>query len=283
MVLCSGLGCVGMLTAFGNVTFTVFVITGMVMRKMMSSTSITSTSGVVLMVAITLTSPPPPEPTLMAMASPPSAGVSLADRRRLGAGRPRPAAFAADSGSAHQVGMQVGGKVPQRVLEDLVATEQPVVTHDRGHRDEQPDGRHDERLADGTGHLVDARLPGDADIHQGAQNAPHRAEQPDEGGDRADGGEEPQPVVELAVHLLHRALQRHRDPLVQVDAVGKAPVVMRGGAQPVLRDAAEVIALLQPVDTVLNGGRAPELLLDHPRGLLELALVPQLREHHVPG
>src|SRR5437763_12717284 len=196
MVMFSGLVCVGMLAAFGMGTFTVCVISGIRTRKMMSSTSITSTSGVVLMVAITLTSPPPPEPTLMAMASPPSAGVSLADRRRLGAGRPRPAAFAADSGSAHQVGMQVGGKVPQRVLEDLVATEQPVVTHDRGHRDEQPDRRHDERLADGAGHLVDARLPGAADIHQRAQTAPHRADQADERGDRAGGGEEPRPIVE---------------------------------------------------------------------------------------
>src|ERR1700719_1240334 len=51
-VIFSGLVVVGMLTAFGRSTFTVRVITGMVMRKMMSRTSITSTSGVVLIVAI---------------------------------------------------------------------------------------------------------------------------------------------------------------------------------------------------------------------------------------
>ena len=54
IVMFSGLVCVGMLTAFGRSTFTVLLITGIVMRKMMSSTSITSTSGVVLMLAIAL-------------------------------------------------------------------------------------------------------------------------------------------------------------------------------------------------------------------------------------
>src|SRR5438128_6579328 len=64
----SGLVWVGMLTAFGRTTGTVLVITGIVMRKMMSSTSITSTSGVVLIVAMTLgSSPPPTGPTLIAI------------------------------------------------------------------------------------------------------------------------------------------------------------------------------------------------------------------------
>ena len=51
MVMFSGLVWVGMLTAFGTCTGTVLVITGMVIRKMISSTSMTSTSGVVLMLA----------------------------------------------------------------------------------------------------------------------------------------------------------------------------------------------------------------------------------------
>src|SRR6516164_1630783 len=68
MVMFSGLVWVGMLTAFGSCTGTVLVITGMVIRKMMSSTSITSTSGVVLMLAI---APPASSlPTLIAMLDP---------------------------------------------------------------------------------------------------------------------------------------------------------------------------------------------------------------------
>src|SRR5450631_1166516 len=48
----SGFVVVGMLTAFGRSTFTVRVMTGIVIRKMMSRTSMTSTRGVVLIVAI---------------------------------------------------------------------------------------------------------------------------------------------------------------------------------------------------------------------------------------
>jgi hypothetical protein len=45
----------------------VWTTTGTVMRKMMRSTSMTSTSGVVLMSDIGDSSPPSPGPTLMAM------------------------------------------------------------------------------------------------------------------------------------------------------------------------------------------------------------------------
>src|SRR6186713_2254043 len=45
----SGFVCVGMLTAFGSSTFTVLLMTGIVIRKMMSNTNMTSTRGVVLM------------------------------------------------------------------------------------------------------------------------------------------------------------------------------------------------------------------------------------------
>src|SRR5262245_18976073 len=67
MVMFSGLVCVGILEACGRSTFLKLVITGMVIKKMISSTSITSTRGVVLMVAITAGSPPFPGPTLIAM------------------------------------------------------------------------------------------------------------------------------------------------------------------------------------------------------------------------
>ena len=50
MTMFSGLVCVAIFVAFGSCTGTAFMITGTVIRKMMSSTSITSTSGVVLMV-----------------------------------------------------------------------------------------------------------------------------------------------------------------------------------------------------------------------------------------
>jgi hypothetical protein len=58
---------------------------------------------------------------------------------------------------------------------------------------------------------------------------------------------------------------------------------MGSGAQAVFSDIAEVIALLQALDAVFHRRRGPELLLDDLGGLLELTLVPQLREHDVPG
>src|SRR5215470_382901 len=299
MVMFSGLVCVGMLTAFGSVTGTVLVITGIVIRKMMSSTSITSTSGVVLMLAI---APPSSPPTCIAIvrssraafqgrAGVPQGTPAAPERLRLLVGRclRRSRPYAADrSGgiharTTHQVSVQVAREITQRVLQYLVAAEQPVVAHDCGHRHEQPDGGHDERLTDGAGHLVDARLARDTDADERVQDAPHGAEQPHERGSRTDGREESEAVVEPAVHAIDRALQRHGDPLVEIDAVGEAAVMMRSGTQTVLCHRPEVIALLQALDSVLDRRRGPELLLDDARGLLELTLVPQLGEHDVPG
>src|ERR1700730_17184235 len=65
-VMFSGLVCVGMLTALGSSTFTVLLMTGIVIRKMMSRTNMTSTSGVVLMLFITCCSSPDP-PTCIAI------------------------------------------------------------------------------------------------------------------------------------------------------------------------------------------------------------------------
>src|SRR5579863_105801 len=179
MVMFSGLVCVGILTALGRSTFTVLVITGIVIRKMMSNTSITSTSGVVLMVAIMpplLASPTFIDmvsyslqrargPVRLAGALHPRGGrpaQSSAERRGRGLGRGRTRATGAgatlDLDAAYQVGMQVAGEVAQCILQHLVAAEQPVVAPHRGHRHEQAERRHDERLADRAGYLVDARL-----------------------------------------------------------------------------------------------------------------------------
>src|SRR3954470_10148609 len=196
-VMFSGFVCVGMLTAFGRSTFTVLLMTGMVIRKMMSRTNMTSTSGVVLMLFITCCSSPVP-PTCIAIlldpqkafrrlgvAGAPESVVTRSNLLANGSSRSRGRTCAArlagaDTGTAHQIGMQIAGEVPQGVLDQLVAAQQPVVAHDRGNGDEQTDGGHDQRLTDGAGHLVDTRLAGDTDAHQGVQNAPDRAEQPDE-------------------------------------------------------------------------------------------------------
>jgi hypothetical protein len=67
MVMFSGLVWVGMLTAFGISTFARFWITGTVIRKMISSTSMMSTSGVVLMSDMDVASSSSAGPTLIDM------------------------------------------------------------------------------------------------------------------------------------------------------------------------------------------------------------------------
>ena len=65
----SGLVCVGTLRSLGSCNVMLWVTTGIVIRKMISSTSITSTRGVVLMAAFICSSPSSSgEPTLMPMA-----------------------------------------------------------------------------------------------------------------------------------------------------------------------------------------------------------------------
>ena len=97
---------------------------------------------------------------------------------------------------------------------------------------------------------------------EGVQNAPHRAEQTDERSGRTHRREEREAVAHLAVHGIDRTLQRHRHPLVQVDAVRQAAFVMGRGAQTVFGDGAEIVVLREAVDGFLERARAPELLLD---------------------
>src|SRR5579863_4449107 len=187
IVMFSGFVCVGMLTAFGRSTFTVLLMTGIVMRKMMSNTSMTSTSGVVLITDITPRSSSPDD-TLIAICA--VLDSLLAYHRSGRRSRPRCLGLGtADPCTTDKIGMEIGGEVPQRILDELVAAEQPVVAHHRRYRDEQADRGHDQRLTHRSCDLVDARLTGDTDRHERIQNAPHRAEQSDEGRDRAHGRE----------------------------------------------------------------------------------------------
>jgi hypothetical protein len=65
----SGLVCVTWLRSSGSLSGTVCVTTGMVIRKMISSTSITSTNGVVLIAETTSSSSLDSEPTFMPIAT----------------------------------------------------------------------------------------------------------------------------------------------------------------------------------------------------------------------
>src|SRR5450755_2974617 len=127
----SGFVVVGMLTAFGRSTFTVRVMTGIVIRKMMSRTSMTSTRGVVLIVAIMAGPSEDGEPTcidilayLWGFGRREWASVAwlLAQRRGRRSRRTSATHFvAADARTADEIRMQIGCEVAQRILQILVA------------------------------------------------------------------------------------------------------------------------------------------------------------------
>src|SRR5580700_5863541 len=109
MTMFSGLVTVGMFFAFGSVSGTVFTITGMVIRKMMRRTSITSTSGVVLIVVFSSTSSW-------------SADWTFIDMCCVLAERARPSLLV-----GHEVGLQIRRKAAELLVDDLVATNDVVV------------------------------------------------------------------------------------------------------------------------------------------------------------
>src|SRR5450432_4281924 len=168
-VMFSGLVSRTSLRSFGSCTGIAVVITGMVIRKMISSTSITSTSGVVLMAETTSSSSPLAGPTLIAMAG--LLGLYRGLRR------------------AEQNGVQVRPESANALHRCLVAAHQPVVSKHRRHRHRQTDRRHDQRFTHRSRDLVDRRLARDADRCQRMIDTPHRAEKSHERCRRTDGGE----------------------------------------------------------------------------------------------
>src|SRR3954470_24560373 len=133
-------------------------ITGTVMMNTISSTSMTSTSGVMLISFIT---------------SPVSSCVPKAMACSSGLLQLHDLALArADARAGHEEGMQVMGETIELVQHALVAAHQCVVAQHRGDRDRQAQRRHDQRLADRARHLVDGGLPRGADRHQRVVDAP---------------------------------------------------------------------------------------------------------------
>src|SRR5215510_3712286 len=111
------------LRSFGSSTGTDVTTTGIVIRKMISNTSMTSTSGVVLIAETTSSSSA--WPTFIAMASGPCHGLRVRQQHRV----------------------QLGAEAAHLLHHRLVAADEPVVTEHRRHRDREADGRHDQRLA----------------------------------------------------------------------------------------------------------------------------------------
>src|SRR5882724_1235920 len=189
----SGFVCVGRLRSSGRSTGMFCTTTGMVMRKMMSSTSITSTSGVVLIWEFRSSSSACP--TCIAMSGRLVLGVAAAKERHL----------------------EAAAEAAHLLHRDAVPAHEPVVAEHGRHRDGEAERGHDQRLAHGPSHLVDGGLARDPDGGECVVDAPDGTEEADEGSGRADRGEECQTRLQPIVDHVHGAVQRHGDPSVEVD------------------------------------------------------------------
>src|SRR5881394_997623 len=260
MTMFSGLVCVGRLRSFGSSTGTFCTTTGMVMRKMISSTSITSTSGVVLICEFRSSSSACP--TCIAMSHHLVRGVAAAEERHLQA-----AAEAAHFLHAH-----------------AVAAHEPVVAEHGGHRDRETERRHDQRLAHRPGDLVDRCLSGDADRGQRVVDPPDRAEETDEGRGRADGGEEREPGLQAVVDDVDRAVERHGDPCIEIDLLLRQCGVVLDGDAAFLRHEAERAVFAQERGAGADAAlRVPELGVGLAPVLEQALLLDVLHDADVPG
>src|SRR6185503_6730972 len=230
----SGLVCVGRFLSFGRSSAMLWITTGIVIRKMISRTSITSTSGVVLICELSSSSS---WATCIAMSDHLVRRVSAAEQHHLHA-----AAEAAHVLHRH-----------------AVAAHQPVVAEHGRHRDRQAERGHDQRLAHRPRHLVDRRLPGDADRGERVVDAPDRAEETDERSGRAYGGEEGEPGLQTVVDDIDRPVERHREPGIEIDVLlALAGVILhRDGA--LLGHEAEGAVLAQARGALVHVLRLPEL------------------------
>src|SRR5687768_12330259 len=217
--------------ASGSSILTLWAISGAVIMKMISSTSITSTRGVTLISAI---GPPPPLLLLKAI-------VGLRRQRRASA-LGRDGRFADARAGGEEVVQVVREGVEAGVRVAVHAYEEVVREHRRD-GDEQTERGHDQRLADRAGDGVDRRLAGSTDADQRAVDAPHGTEQADERGGRAHGREPGQAVLELGALARHRLAQGAVDELGAVQGFHQAAAfvarVMVRGLRSVERDLRE--------------------------------------------
>src|SRR5690606_13067002 len=169
-------------------------ITLLVTMKMISSTRKMSVSGVML-ISATMSSP--------------------VDSSALG----REWMATADLLGAH--GLRGGPDVEQRLHEPLGRARpgrahvadlhlQEVVEGERHDRDAEADRGRDQRLRDARGDDREAARALDRDLPERLHDADHGAEQPDEGRQRADRAEQPEPAPQIGDRLL---AGRREDPL----------------------------------------------------------------------
>jgi len=128
--------------------------------------------------------------------------------------------------AGHEVGVQVVGEVPEAGQDLLVAAHQGVVAEHRRDRHRQAAGGHHQGFAHRAGDLVEGRLAGGADADEGVVDAPHGAEEADEGCRATHRGEDRQARLQAAGGVVDGLAQGAGEPVVEAQhAVQLVPVV----------------------------------------------------------
>src|SRR5450759_502444 len=244
----------------GSATATPWWSMGAVTMKMISSTSMTSTSGVTLMSAM-WSNGSFLGPEVKTIASPfshqmrpdarPRPGISVPSKAGAGPGAAlrctlwrEGRAARGTCGSAPPAPGERLGKVPLRQVQELErevvhrGAEQAdlphevVVRHQRGDRGGEAGGGVDERLGYSRRHRDDRRRAGHADRVERLHDSPHGAEDADERARRGRGGEEGQVLGQARDLRSGGPLER---PLDSADVLDQEARGRRGGRDGVIR------------------------------------------------
>ena len=111
---------------------------------------------------------------------------------------------------------------------------------------------------------------------------PDRPEEPHEGRRRADGGEKGEAVLRAGLHVVDRALNRHGDPGVDVDAALQSDV-LAGRLEPRFGDEPIGAAFLQTRGALAHRRRGPERFFRGARLRAHLGLFIYLGADDVPA
>src|SRR5215510_14275265 len=195
---------------FGRLTSGPFRICGAITMKMISSTSTTSTSGVILMDACSLA----PSPSRISR-------TSLLDHWRLDF--PHLDVNYLELRYFEQAVHELG-RSPIHLDVEILDLAREVVEGDDGRdSDEDTEGRRDQGLSDAARDHRHPTGPRGCDAPESVDDSDHRAEEADERGRGADRGQEPETPLQLDQRLRHGVPECARDKLERGDRIASAP------------------------------------------------------------
>src|ERR1051326_1563702 len=190
---------------FGRLTSGPFRICGAITMNMISSTSTTSTSGVMLMVACIFAGSP------SRIRRPPLLDWHLhllfIDLRQ-----PHLRYF-------EQAVQDLGGSPVHLDVKSLDLARKVIESDDGRDRDEDAQGRRDERLSDSARDHRHPAGPGGRDVPESVDDADDCAEETDEWGGGTDRGQEPQPLLQLDQRLGQGVPEYTRNELQRGDRI----------------------------------------------------------------